>query len=546
MADQFFNGAGSDPVEGAIRRFEDLTVEEITGSLSMSPSRPEWMTTRFPVSMEEYQQLEIEARQPDPQTKRASAAALDVQQDETSDETDQATTMAAQDVPEDEAPASAPQPTAPNFTASFEGIPQTAFRPPDCAVATGPDRVMAAVNVELAVYAKNGALQFRWPGMASLFTPVLPAGAQLFDPQLAYDHYSGRWVVVVAARRGSPAGSWLMVGVSQGSNPAGPYWIWALDATLDGSTQTNNWADYPMLGFDTQAIYISSNMFGFSSGFQYTKLRILNKAELYAGGVGPGHFIRWYDFFGLRNPDNSLAFTVLPAKHFRGLGGNPPAYLINALFPGGDKLTLWNLNNPLALWSGGAPTLARNFVNCRSYSLPPDAQQAGTATRIETNDTRLLHAVFQNAGGVQRLWACHTSRFSWSGDTEARSVVQWYEIDVPTRTVIQQNAYGQSGKYYYFSTIQTDLSRNAHLVFSRSGTTEFAQVRQTGRKVADPPNTLQGSALVRAGVASYTGGRWGDYFGSCRDAADPQTVWLYGEYAQAGNTWGTRICATRF
>jgi hypothetical protein len=241
-----------------------------------------------------------------------------------------------------------------------------------------------------------------------------------------------------------------------------------------------------------------------------------------------------------------VAFTVLPAKHFRGTGGNPPAYLSNALWPGGDRLTLWTLSNPLALWSGGAPTLTSAAVTCRRYDLPPDALQSGSSVRIETNDTRLLHAVYQNAGGVQRLWTCHTSRFSWAGDAEARSVVQWYEINIPTKAVVQQNAYGASGRYYFFPAIQTDLARNAYVVFGRSSASEFAQLRQTGRRVSDPPNDLQSSVVVRTGFGAYTGGRWGDYFGICRDGGDSSQVWMYGEYAATGNTWATRACATKF
>jgi hypothetical protein len=533
-------GAGSEPVAGSSRSIEDISLQELIAEFPPSPARVPGMDGRFPVPLEEYRQMELAARQPEEGRLAARADATTV-------DADLAAELAGLDLPEDQV-AVAPTPAAPPTTASFEGIPQTAYRPPDNAIAVGPDRVMLAVNVELAVYSKAGALQFRWPNMTTLFNPVMPAGAQLFDPQLAYDHYAGRWIVVIAARRASPAGSWLMVAVSQGSNPAGPYWIWALDARLDGSTATNNWADFPQLGFDTQAIYIASNMFmiGGSGTFQYVKLRILNKAELYAGGVGPNHTVRWYDFWNLRNPNGSTAFTVIPAKHFRGTGGNPPAYLVNALWPSGNQLTLWTLSNPLALWSGGAPTLARNAVACRPYDLPPDALQSGSTVRIETNDSRLLHAVYQHAGGVQRLWTCHTSRFTWSGDTEARSVVQWYEIDIPTRAVTQQNAYGASGLYYFFPAIQTDGGRNAYVVFGRSGAGEFAQQRQTGRKVGDPPNDLQNSALVRAGLGAYTGQRWGDYFGICRDGGDANQVWMYGEYANTGNTWGTRVSAAKF
>src|SRR5207245_925655 len=150
-------------------------------------------------------------------------------------------------------------------------------------------------------------------------------------------------------------------------------WVWAFDATLNASTTTNNWADYPTLGFDTQAIYVTCNMFQFNGGFQYTKLRIFNKAELYAGGVGPSHNARWYDFWDLKNPDNSVVITMQPAVHFRGVGGNPPGYLVSTHWPTGSTLTLWTLNNPIALWSGGSPSLASKAINCTAYDLPPQA-----------------------------------------------------------------------------------------------------------------------------------------------------------------------------
>jgi hypothetical protein len=499
------------------------------------------MLTRFPVDTEEWQRLELEARKPKPQQ-----AALGALADTTTADQDREVEALIQDPPEGETATAAQVVTAPSTSASFDGIPQTPWRPPDNTIAVGPDDVLIAVNTDLAGYTKTGILRFRWPNMTTLFSSVLPAGATLFDPRLAYDHYTQRWIVVVAARRSSPAGSWIMVAVSQGPDPAGSYWIWATDAMVDGSNATNNWADYPMLGFDTQAIYISVNMFQVGGGFQYSKLRILNKAELYSGGTGSSHSIRWYDFWSLKNSNDSVAFTVQPAAHFRGTGGNPPAYLVNALWPGGNSLTMWTLSNPLALWSGGTPTLARDAINCRRYDLPPSAIQPGTTTRLATNDTRLLNAIYQNVGGTQRLWTCHTSAFTWSGDSEARSVLQWYEIDVPSKTVVQQNAYGRSGSYYFFPAVQTDISRNAYLVFTRSGGSEFGQVRQTGRKVSDSANDLQGSVLVKSGESSYTGNRWGDYFGICRDGGDSSTVWMYAEYAGTGDTWATRICSARF
>jgi hypothetical protein len=537
MVDELVGGP-SESVSGMSRAMTDLTPEELM-ALPPSPLRHPEFVQRFPVPIEEFESLKVAARE------QAEAA---LAPGDTEPQVDEEAPTVEGNPPEDGVGEPAPGGgLAPAQLANFEGVPQTAFRPPDCTIAVGPNDVMVAVNVDLVGYNKSGAQTFRWANFTAMFNPVLPQGAQMFDPKLAYDHYAQRWVVCVAARRATPAGSWLLMGVSQTASPSGPYWIWATDATVDGATHTNNWSDYPMLGFDTQGIYVSTNQFGFSGGFAYAKVRIFNKAELYAGGAGPTHNIRWWDFSNLKNPDNSLAFSVQPATHFQGLGGNPAAFLVNSLFPSGSSLTVWTLANPIGMWTGGTPSLSRVAVACRAYDLPPGAvQKDGGDVRIATNDTRLLNAVFQSASGTQRLWTSHSSKFSWSGDSEARSVVQWYEIDIPSKTVTQQNAFGASGLHYFFPVIQTDSSRNAYVTFGRSGPNEYGQLRNTGRLVGDAAGQLQGSALVVAGQASYNGGRWGDYFGIGRDPADPRTVWSYGQYAGTSNSWRTRVASARF
>lgn len=525
--------SGAGYTEAAIsRNLAEVTNEEMMEMMSYlpDPTPPPFLA---PVSEAEFERLLEYANQPD-------TVMMEAALDTTSADQDIEAAAMFVEAPEGETVA-APIAAAPAINASFEGIPQTAFRPPDCTQAVGPNNVLVAVNSTLASYTKTGALQFTRPllGIGGLFNAVLPADARVFDPRVAYDHYAQRYIVTAAARHDATGRAWFAVAVTQTPSPTGAYWVWALDARLNGSTLTSFWGDYPMLGFDTQAVYISANMFTFPPGnvFQYAKLRILKKAQLYAGAA-----LTWYDFWNLTNPDGSKAFTVQPAVHFRGLGGNPPAYLVNALFPSGNKLTRWTLTNPVA----AVPTLSRVSVNCLAYELPPSAQQLGTGALIATNDDRLLNAIYQNVGGTQRLWTCHTTKHTWSGEAAARSVVQWYEINVPTNAVVQQNRYGAPGAYYFFPAIQTDIRRNAYLVFGRSSAAQFAQLRQTGRLVAAPLNDLQNSALIMAGVSSYTGGRWGDYFGVCRDGGDANKVWMCGEYAGPGNTWRTRIAGTNF
>jgi hypothetical protein len=394
----------------------------------------------------------------------------------------------------------------------------------------------------MAIYSKSGTLRLI-VGFDSLFGPVIPTGARIFDPKIIYDHNGQKWIITIDSTRASPQGAWILVAASKTTNPAGSYWLWALDARLDGATPTNNWADYTQLGFDTQGVYITNNMFQFNGAFQYLKLRILNKSELYAGSA-----LKWYDLWNLKNPNGSIAFTVQPAVHYRGLGGNPPAYMINALWPSGNTLTLWTLTNPLGHWGiGGSPSISRRAINCMSYDLPPDAQQKGTSTTIETNDSRLLHALYQfSPTGEHRLWTCHTTRHTWSGDPTSVSVIQWYEIDLINSNVVQQQKYGATGMYYFFPAIQTNVNRDAFIVFGRSSKNEYGQLRQTGRRSTAASGSLEGSSLIKEGESAYTGARWGDYFGICRDPSDPSSVWMNGEYAESGNTWGTWTCLAKY
>jgi hypothetical protein len=546
-AAHFFEAAGNTPgVAGAEQHLNEITREDLMRSPPKAV-RPHWMVTRFPVSMDEFDRHKAAAAAPDTAPRATAATATpDIDVDEGMDEATLAAAPVTVDRPEDAHLGASPGPLAPAVGASFDGLGATAWQPPDCTCAVGPNHVLLAVNTDLAGYSKTGHQIFRWANMTTLFGKVLPSGAKLFDPRVAYDHYQNRWIVVAAARRDSPAGSWLLIGVSQSPDPGAGYWIWALDDSLNGGTPTNTWGDYPMLGFDTQAIYVTFNMFQVGGGYQYAKIRILNKAEMYSGGVGPNHVVRWYDFWNLKDGAGNIAFTVQPCVHFRGTGGNPPAYFVNTKFGAGSTLTLWQLDNPLALWSGGAPTLSRTDITCRSYDLPPNAQQSGSTNPIATNDNRLLSAMFQFAGGVQRVWTCHTVKYTWPGESVARSIMQWYEVDAIGRSIVQQNGFGASGTYYFFPAIQTDINRNAYLVFGRSSPSEFAALRATGRKVGDPAGSLQGSAILKSGASTYPGGRWGDYFTACRDGGNANVAWVFGEYADAGGHWGTWTASLRF
>ena len=419
--------------------------------------------------------------------------------------------------------------------------------PPDPALAVGPNDVMTAVNAQFAVTSKMASDPLAAVPFTALFGPVLPPDATfMFDPKLAYDHFAKRWIVVVVAKREAPPSSWIMLAVSQTEDPRGLYYTWALDASLDGTTPTNHWADYPALGFDEQAIYIAANMFLFNGPFQYAKLRILNKKEVYAAPGLAAPAIHWYDISIILNPDHRTVFSLQPAVHYRDAPG--PAFFVNALWPSGSSLTAWTLTDPLAGWQTppAAPAFTAASIACQSYDLPPAADQPGGAPQLTADDSRLLNAVYQGDGPTKGLWTAHTSKFTWTGETVARSVAQWYQLDVAAAKTVQQGRYGAPGVYHFFPAIQTIANGDAFMVFARSSSTDFAQLRATGRVPADPPGTMANSVVDQAGSSAFRSTRWGDYFSVARDPDDDGIAWMVGQYAAPAGTWATKICSVFF
>src|SRR5918996_5186719 len=60
-----YESGGSEEVTGAARNPADLTVEELMYQVA-DPARPDWMVTRFPVSAEEFEEMNEAGAKPGP------------------------------------------------------------------------------------------------------------------------------------------------------------------------------------------------------------------------------------------------------------------------------------------------------------------------------------------------------------------------------------------------------------------------------------------------------------------------------------------------
>ncbi|HEX9671631.1 MAG TPA: hypothetical protein VGC93_19335 [Thermoanaerobaculia bacterium] len=504
--------------------------------------RPRPATTRYPIDLEDFAKLKNAA----PRTRlralagRARAAAtlaVDRGRRAPTPLTAAAVAGAAG------APLTAEAAAAPATVGTFGGVADTQWLPADCTLAAGPQHVLAAVNASVEVYRKTGGSPVLQKTLVAWFANVI-SQAKIFDPKALYDQHAGRWVLLAVAL-GANNTSFFLLSISKTSDPLGGWRNYKLDATKDGSTQTNNWADYPGLGVDAQALYLTANMFRFGGGFQYSKVRIVPKGSAPSTGAYFGGAITFRDLVNFKNAEGSTAFTLQPCHTY---GAPQVQYFVNSLFPSTQTptrtlLSLWALTDPL-----GTPVMTRRNIGTRPYGLPPDATQKGSSTRLDTGDVRVLNAVFR--GGS--VWAALTSRHAWTSGGENTAVAHWFQIEASTGAMTQQGVYGVTGRHYFFPAVMPDGNGNMTLVFSRSGAAEHASARYSGRLATDPLGALQPSAPLKNGTARYVRldtlgrNRWGDYAGIANDPVDNSTIWSYTKFAAGVNKWGTWIGASKF
>src|SRR5205823_1549330 len=109
---------------------------------------------------------------------------------------------------------------------------------------------------------------------------VTGLGTSLSDPRSVYDQASGRWFAVIITTESNSNS--IVVAVSQTSDPTG---VWK-GARFVANTTAANFADYPTIAIDANALYIASNNFAGGSTFDGVSLTTLPKADL-LNAAGP-------------------------------------------------------------------------------------------------------------------------------------------------------------------------------------------------------------------------------------------------------------------
>ncbi|MFW5653087.1 MAG: hypothetical protein ACOC0P_03495, partial [Planctomycetota bacterium] len=402
-----------------------------------------------------------------------------------------------------------PDPAGPDD--GFNAMFQMGWIPADPDIAAGPNHLVTVVNQDMAIYTKEGEQTF----FTNLVTFFADLGAEsfVFDPIAVYDVYEDRFVI--AAAEGASTGSWICLAVSDDDDPNGEWYKYRFRADF------GDFLDFPNMGIDANAIYISADYFGDPTG---NWIHIIEKAPLLTGEPA------------------SITNAVQTAGFTRSLGAittydaDAPAQYFATTYSGNDQvLALEAIRDPL-----GTPIRDTFSLIVPRFAFPPDVPQLGTTNLADSIDWRIKHGVYRNGS----LWLAHNTGV----DGLARA--RWYQI--------RMNGWPASGNepelvqsgdvdlgpdiYTWFPDLGVDDEGNMVITYNRSSINEYIGIWRSTRRVYDRSGRLREAAPLQTSTSPENGNRWGDYSGIDEDPVNPGVFWSHTMFrVGAWQTWVGRV-----
>ncbi|MFM7189016.1 MAG: beta strand repeat-containing protein [Armatimonadota bacterium] len=397
----------------------------------------------------------------------------------------------------------------------FAGISSTGWYPPDCDIAVGQNHIVEVVNSSIAFYTKSGTRELQQT--FDTFFAGVAGGSFLFDPKAYYDRTNQRYVIVVLELDTATETSKVLVAVSDDANPNGTWHRYRFEAKLTVSG-TSYWLDYPGFGYNQDGYVITGNMFGFSSGWAGVQFLTIPSAPLLTGSPA--------NVYSLRDGGGASAQVA------ECVDASSAVYAIGAA--GSNDHRLYALSNV----GTSNPTLVSSTVAIPNYSGPTKRATSTGGQTLDAGDGRLYNAWWSNG----RMLAAHAVQI---GNNVG---IRWYEFSTTgwpgtgNPSLVQSGNISSNNYDYFYPALAKDSSGAIGLVFGGSNASETANIFAAGRLTKDPLGNV-GTPVnlgVSAGVG-YTGGRWGDYFGTEVDPVDGRTFWAVAETLGSNNDWDTQI-----
>lgn len=417
--------------------------------------------------------------------------------------------------------------------------------------------VIEAVNETVRVYDTSGNNLTEPFPLAALFSDPYASG----DVSCNYDPATQSFFFTeIGAVNGEFYGTDIAVLNASGYN------AYAVDTSETG----NCLPDFPQMGFNDNAFYISVNEFcGENEDFTTANLYALSKSQLVAGASAVNG-VFW---------DNLYDQNAIPAYSLRpAIGdGTGTEYVLNSIAYGvdgnstdGNSLNLWTVTGGQNITSGsGTVTLsAAKSIPTEPYAFPVDAQSTGdgsisdyhgnpvitSETYLDPVDSRLLQVQYIPTGAAPGLYTSLDSALTVGNDPTPVDGAAWFNINPGSAKVIHQGYVGLAGTNLLFPSVIRSASGTINMGFSMTSPTLNPSTGYVvSKNVGNSFSAVQTTGLGQAPHHSYSPilygrHRWGDYSAV---ALDPTTgnVWMADEYipaldeggADVADNWGTRV-----
>ncbi|QNN21039.1 hypothetical protein HED60_01730 [Planctomycetales bacterium ZRK34] len=422
-----------------------------------------------------------------------------------------------------------------NFTGSDSDYNDSFFIPPDTMGAVGPNHIGVLINGRWSVYNKNTTPGSLISGMSlnnfwSTKTGVTPSGSFAFDPRIIYDNASGRWFAAAVDNAG--AANNFLVAVSATNDPTGS---WS-GFKIDSDTDNVEWADFPMMGVNQDAVVISANMFPVSSGGTSTSFLVLPKSDLLAGSPTVANRTL------IENQNlNNTGFAPQPVFDYT--NSSLPLPILSAYNKPAGSLKTSSITGTAA-----SPTLstAGGFITVTGRNSPPDIDQPGAKVDIDAGDNRFSGNVIMQQHSWRTnpsLWAAHSVEIS------GRAAIEWYEIDATTNALLQSGTISDPSLAFNYPTIAVNEDGDVVIGYSGGDPSTFISTyvsvgetnTTTGVTTFDSPD------LTKAGLDDYQRldsigrNRWGDYSATVLDPSNDKHFWTFQEFVLADNVWAVQV-----
>ncbi len=421
--------------------------------------------------------------------------------------------------------------------------------PPDPHGAAGPSGLILTVNGAIA-YRPKASSSYVWGPInyGTFFAPAGNAGSGNGDPKVLFDRGTQRFFLLVQ-EDADPDVSFINIAVSRNADPrtfTGSDWHFYRVPMRETLLGEDFWGDYPCLGLDGRAFYVTFNMFPFpmqssdpnpiewENVADHGQMFIFNKADLVNGTLS------------YRSFDVPTGFTLQPASVLSSSTPGNKAYFAQIDSPATARI--WVLNNPL-----GNPILVPFGVPIPVTGTPAlGAPQILTDVRLDTvTPFKAQGNAFWYDGSV---WFCYTG-----ASPDGRAKVWYYQVATHAEGLelpvpLLKQAVMIPGDSDTGWTMQPAIGANSRgdvcIVYiqtsgSETPTIKFTTIPHYFTTLApfESPQTLVSSPTHYEGPAQTPNQstRWGDYASVSADPSD-DSFWIVHEYSrgfQSQLNWGT-------